>query len=430
MTAQNQRVLSAAETGFEEAFAATHGKQSDGLGEARRAAMARFEATGLPHRRIEEYHYTDLKAKLRSAFALSAKAEIVAPGAVGEVETQGRLVFVNGRFDAALSNVEALAGKISVSAWAEEMGAEKAEVQAHGAAAFPRADALVDLNTAFVQGGATITVAGGEKLEKALEIVHVAKGEGASFSRIDLVVEAGADVLVLESYQGDSGAYLRNTLTTLEVGDNAKLTWVKLQEEAESATHLASATANLGKGAELSQFLLDAGSGLSRSQFAVAFNGEGSNAALRGVSLLKGDSHADITLSVDHKVPECNSREYFKAIVDDKARSVFQGQILVKPDAQKTDGQMMVQSLLLSESAEVNVKPELEIFADDVQCAHGSTTGEIDEDLLFYLRARGIPEKEARKILILAFLGEVIDELDDERVGPLLTSRISNWLHV
>ncbi|WP_068083176.1 Fe-S cluster assembly protein SufD [Polycladidibacter stylochi] len=425
MTAQNQRVLSAAETGFVEAFAATHGKQSDGLSEARRAAMARFEAAGLPHRRIEEYHYTDLKAKLRSAIALSARAEVAAPGALGEVETQGRLVFVNGRFDAALSNVEALAGKISVSAWAE-----KAEAPAHDTAAFPRADALVDLNTAFVQGGATITVAGGEKLEKAVEIVHVAKGEGASFSRIDLVVEAGADVLVLESYQGDSGAYLRNTLTTLEVGDNAKLTWVKLQEEAESATHLASASANLGKGAELSQFLFDAGSGLSRSQFAVAFNGEGSNAALRGVSLLKGDSHADITLSVDHKVPECDSREYFKAIVDDKARSVFQGQILVKPDAQKTDGQMMVQSLLLSESAEVNVKPELEIFADDVQCAHGSTTGEIDEDLLFYLRARGIPEKEARKILILAFLGEVIDELDDARIGPLLTSRISNWLHV
>ena len=170
------------------------------------------------------------------------------------------------------------------------------------------------------------------------------------------------------------------------------------------------------------------GASISRSQTFVTYSGENARAGLFGATMVRGKQHADIALSVDHAVPNGASRELFKAVMDGRSEGVFQGRIIVRPDAQKTDGRMMTQGLLLSEDASFFVKPELEIFADDVQCAHGATSGEIDEDILFYLLSRGIPRAEAETLLVTAFLAEAIEGLGDEAIGDAFEEISRNWL--
>lgn len=263
-----------------------------------------------------------------------------------------------------------------------------------------------------------------------IEIVRYTDGtEVSSYTSTRVEIGAGAKALFIESFEGESAAdYQSNTFTQINIGDNADIHWLKLQVESEKAQHIETLSIELGAKVNFQHFIYNEGSALSRAQLFVELKGEGTHAGLRGISLLKDAQHADITLYVNHAVPECDSREYYRTVVDDKARAVFQGKIIVEPGAQKTDGQMMIKSLLLSDTSEINVKPELEIFADDVQCAHGSTTGDIDEDLLFYLMARGIPEDLARKILILAFLSEAIEEFEEERSVEILEAMTRKWL--
>jgi Fe-S cluster assembly protein SufD len=194
------------------------------------------------------------------------------------------------------------------------------------------------------------------------------------------------------------------------------------------ATNITSASFTVGAKAHLTTFNMTSGGGLSRYQGHLSFAGEGSEVTANGVNLLKGRQHADTTLFLDHAVPHCASREIFRAVVDDRAHSVFQGRIIVKPKAQKTDAKMMTRALLLSDEAEADNKPELEIFADDVTCGHGATTGALDESLLFYLRARGLSEKEAQALLIQAFVGEAIESIASDDLRELAISTAQRWL--
>jgi Fe-S cluster assembly protein SufD len=192
--------------------------------------------------------------------------------------------------------------------------------------------------------------------------------------------------------------------------------------------HVSSLMAAIGAGARFNDFTYNAGGGVVRNQLFVRFDGEGTLANIRGASLLRGRQHADTTLVVDHKVGGCQSREVFKAVLDDESRGVFQGKIIVRPKAQKTDARMMTQALLLSDEAEADNKPELEIFADDVQCGHGATSGALDENLKFYLMARGIPEPEAESLLVQAFVGDAVEGIEHAGLRDALMEHVVAWL--
>jgi Fe-S cluster assembly protein SufD len=209
---------------------------------------------------------------------------------------------------------------------------------------------------------------------------------------------------------------------------NSAIHHLKLQREALETIHLNVWAANVGADARYNAFQVSMGAALARNQVYVRFDGENAATDISGATLARGTQHCDTTLVVEHNVPSCESRELFKLVLNDESRGVFQGKIVVAPNAQKTDGKQMSQALLLSETAEFDSKPELEIFADDVVCGHGATSGQIDEELLFYLRARGLPEAQARALLIQAFVGEAFEALDDEEIADAFTAVAAEWL--
>jgi Fe-S cluster assembly protein SufD len=214
----------------------------------------------------------------------------------------------------------------------------------------------------------------------------------------------------------------------LSIGDGVDLAHVRLMADSADAVNISSGIFTVGAKAKYNLFNMTSGGALNRFSGLVTLKGEGSELNVNGVNLLKGTQHGDTTLVVDHAVPHCTSREIFRAVVDDRAHSVFQGRIIVRPNAQKTDGKMMTRALLLSDEAEADNKPELEIFADDVTCGHGATSGALDDSLLFYLRARGLPEKEAQALLIQAFVGEAIEGIADDDLREAAMASAQRWL--
>ena len=277
---------------------------------------------------------------------------------------------------------------------------------------------MIALNTAFMTDGAVVRIAEGAQLDKPLLLVFARAGKEARLVTTRNIVELGdgAHATVIEAHVTLPGAApgQANTLSEVSLGDGAQLAHVKVhagRRDREPSGHLAG---DARAAATYRAFQLTAATALVRNTLFATFKGEGAKLDISGAFLGRGAEHIDTTLVVDHAVPRCESRELFKGVLTDRARGVFQGKVIVRPDAQKTDGKQMAQVLMLSEDAEFDSKPELEIHADDVVCGHGSTAAEIDEDLLFYMRARGIPVAEARALLIESFIGEAIDKVEDE----------------
>jgi len=293
-------------------------------------------------------------------------------------------------------------------------------------------DPMVALNSAMMTDGLVIEVANGAALAQPLHIVHIASGglPAAMFTRSLVTIGGAASATLVESYIAAEGAkaYQVHDALMLAVGDGARLDHVRLIEDSREAFNISSSVVTLGAKAHFNTFGMTSGSHVSRYQAVIAFAGEGARVETNGVNLLNGRQHADTTLFLDHAVPNCASREIFRAVVDDRGHSVFQGRIIVRPKAQKTDAKMMTRALLLSDEAEADNKPELEIFADDVTCGHGATTGALDESLLFYLRARGLSETAAQALLIQAFVGEAIESIANEPLRELAISAAERWL--
>jgi Fe-S cluster assembly protein SufD len=242
-------------------------------------------------------------------------------------------------------------------------------------------------------------------------------------------VGSRARAMVIESHEGVAGCDCQvNTALELTVGDEAHVDHIKITGEGAGSIHVSTLMAAVGARARFNEFLFTSAGAMVRNQLFVRFEGEGTVAGIRGASLIRGDQHADTTLVAEHAAAGCASREVFKSVVDDEGRSVFQGKIIVRPQAQKTDAKMATHSLLLSPDAEADSKPELEIFADDVQCGHGATVGALDEDLLFYLQARGIPSKEAEALMIQAFVGEAIEGIEHAGLRDTLIEQVAAWL--
>jgi len=285
------------------------------------------------------------------------------------------------------------------------------------------------LNAAMATDGVLITVNAAARLAKPLHLVHVAtRSSAAVYTRSTLRLGDGASATLLESFISADGAqsYQINDAIIVWLGEAAELQHVRLMADAVDAINVSSAIFTVG--GRLNTFNMTSGGAVSRYQGFVTLCAEGAEVATNGVNLLNGRQHADTTLFMDHAVPNCTSREIFRAVVDDRGHSVFQGRIIVRPKAQKTDAKMMTRALLLSDDAEADNKPELEIFADDVTCGHGATSGALDENLLFYLRARGLPEKQAQALLIQAFAGEAIESIADEGLRERATAAALRWL--
>jgi Fe-S cluster assembly protein SufD len=244
-----------------------------------------------------------------------------------------------------------------------------------------------------------------------------------------VTVEEGASLTLIESFHGPAEIdYQVNTALELNVADRAQVDHVKIGKDGDKALHLSAVMAAVGKEAMLRDFTLALGGLVTRNQLFLRLDGEATRLSVNGANLLRGRQHVDTTMVVDHVAVGCEGREKFKSVLDDEARAVFQGKIIVRQAAQKTDAKMATNALLLSEEAEADNKPELEIFADDVQCGHGATSGALDEELLFYLQARGVPYKEAEALLIQSFVGEAIETVENETLREALIGLTDEWL--
>ncbi len=370
---------------------------------------------GLPTRRIETWHYTDLRRLLTTvpAYDDSARASALAP----LVEGSPVLALLNGAVSKPVAiegvTVSPVADKLSDGTYAPALGAQAAD------------DAIGALNSAFVADGWLLDIAAGTKLEKPIELQNVQAG-GQAHARFAVKVGAGVAATIVERQAGSADA-LVSSVDNVVIGDDSEVTWLIVQEQPDSVTHLGQFNAWIGRNAKLTLFVMNAGGKLVRQEIRVAAKGEGGEFTLRGVNLLAGDTHTDVTMVLDHEVPHTSSTEVIRNVVTGKAHGVFQGRINVRQYAQKTDAKMACNTLLLSDDGEFSTKPELEIFADDVVCGHGATVTEIDRDHLFYLMARGIEEKTARGLLVKAFVAEVIEEMEDEAIVEALEQRLVDW---
>ncbi len=433
----------AAERGILDAFEGSSGSLPGNgwVSKVRGEAVAWLDAQGLPTRRVEAFKYTDLRERIKEVWApLSGAAVEVS---VAQLDTAlgplaaldgPRVVFVDGVFNAALSRTAEFGEVVEQMPLAPLLG--KAPAWLEGKFAPGRlgdATAMTALNTAFMSDGLMIKIKPGKAVSKPVLVVSVRASAAPSTiaSRNIVAMEAGSSMTMVEAYVAVAGAASKGIvsgLTDVTVADGAKLAHIKCAIDGSSASHLSNVAAKVGADASYRVFQLTAGPQLARNDLTVEMAGTGSKLDISGAFLARGTAHIDTTLVVDHKVPHCESRELFKGVLADRARGVFQGKIIVRPGAEKTDGKQMARALLLSQDAEFDSKPELEIYADDVACGHGATVTEPDENLMFYCRSRGIPEAQARGLLIEAFIGEAIEKIEHEAVREALMELARRWL--
>jgi Fe-S cluster assembly protein SufD len=407
------------------------------VADTRQKAFEAYERAGLPHRRIEDWKYTDLRALMREVLPMAAAPDasaLIRAGAalkLHAIDGVRKLVLADGVFAPKLSDLSSLEKGLSIRTLRETLEAGGTALHAQLFAP-DNSNPMVALNSAMMTDGLVIEVADGALLTQPLHIVHIATGgtPAAMFTRSLLRLGKSASATLVESYIATDRAdiYQVHDSLVVSIGDNSRLDHIRLVEDSREAFNISSGVVTLGAHAHYNTFGMTSGSSVSRYQATIAFAGEGSKVETNGVNLLNGRQHADTTLFMDHAVPNCSSREIFRAVVDDRGHSVFQGRIIVQPKAQKTDAKMMTRALLLSDEAEADNKPELEIFADDVTCGHGATTGALDESLLFYLRARGLSEKEAQALLIQAFVGEAIESIVNDDLRELAVGAAERWL--
>ena len=389
----------------------------------RRAAIDRFAALGFPTPKNEDWHFTSVAPIADGTFRAlpGGPARSVRLAAV-DVEPFTfarpdwiRLVFVNGRYDAALSGSAARPAGVTVTDLARAWREQPEVLERHvGKVADYQRTAFTALNTAFMRDGALIQLAPNVELETPIHLVFVSTPEAAgSASHVRTLIVAGhhARATVIESYVSLGGAngYFTNAVTEAVLGEGATLAHLKLQTESERAFHVGTLQAHQGRDSHLVSFSYAAGGELARTNVYTLLAGEGSGATLHGLYLLDGAQHVDQQTRIEHASPNTFSREVYKGILDGSSHGVFNGQVFVRPEAQKTDGKQENNNLLLSAQARIDTKPQLEIFADDVKCTHGATVGRLDEMALFYMKSRGIGAEQARKLLTYAFAAGVIE---------------------
>jgi Fe-S cluster assembly protein SufD len=410
------------------------------VAQLREDSFRAFNLSGLPHRRVESWHYTDLRSLMREGLPLAAAPLPKARDALRQQFSaagvpEQRLVLADGFFVAELSSD--LPSGMTVRSLSSVLTEGRPDLIAMLASQdLASKDPILCLNAALMQDGVVIEIAPGVIVPEPVHLLHITASQApvARFYRSLLLVGAGASIRLAESCQAESVTLAEpagqiNSCLIVSIGDEATLSHTSaLTSKAPRRLHIESLLARIGKRAKFDSFALISGTGVVRRQMVVRLEGAGSEAMLSGVSLLGGQEHADTTLRIEHAAQACLSRETFKYILDDQATGVFQGRIEVAQGAQKTDGKMLCKSILLSDVATMNTKPELEIFADDVACGHGATCGGLDTDQLFYLQTRGLPFAEAEALLLEGFAGELVDAIGHKHLVEHLRGAISAWL--
>ena len=413
-----------------------NGESQSDLHRLRQAAMESFEGIGFPTTRNEEWRFTNVApiAKLDLKPALSYASLGVTREHIKSFSyaTMHRLVFVNGHYSPEFSEVGSLpAGVVCGSLGAAVRTGDKRLVDGLGRTVKMDETPFVSLNTAFLQDGAFIYVPDGIQLNGSIHLLFIAAGAEATLvsPRNLLIVGNRSEVSVVESYVSLTGAmYLTNAVTEIVAGDESVIEHDKLQNESLSAFHVAMIQGILGRRTRFTSNSIAIGGSIVRNNVAVVLNAEHSECTLNGLSLGTGTQLIDNHTSIDHAKPNCSSHELYKSILDGKSRGVFNGKIFVRQDAQKTDAKQTNKTLLLSEEAAIDTKPQLEIFADDVKCTHGATVGQLDAEQLFYLRSRGIDNMMAKDILTFAFASDVVDRVHVDPLKAQLESLVHGRL--
>jgi Fe-S cluster assembly protein SufD len=400
-------------------------------------AMGAFSAVGLPTQKRESWKYTNLRGLQK--LALDEQSFVPRPISIDRAPSllpagsAYRMVFVNGLFRSELSDLSGLPEGVtlgSIADLAETRPESLQDLLSNQAADGDQP--LVDLNTALMSDGLLLRLEAGSKLGRVLEVVHVNSAESgvlAHNGRNLISLADGSEATILEHHIGlDDAPCFINLATDVTLGDGAVLRHYRIQAEGAKTLHTSTVNGQLAGNSFYDAFTLTIGAELSRSETNMKLTAEGARCHLNGGYLMRGQQHCDTTTVIEHLAPQTSCREVFKGVLDDRARGVFQGRIVVHPHAQQTDGHQLNRVLLLSDNAEINAKPELEIHADDVKCSHGCSAGEVDHDALFYLRSRGLSETAAKSLLIRAFLADSVSEMDQEDLQPVFLEKISDWL--
>jgi Fe-S cluster assembly protein SufD len=393
--------------------------------------MTRFEELGFPGTKNEDWHFTSVAPIVERGFAplTSRTGEVtaaqLAPFSFGATDWH-TLVFVNGRFNAELSRTAALPDGVQVMPLERAYDELPLLLEQHvGRITSMDAHTFTALNTAFINDGAVVHVQADVEVARPIHLLFVSDRDavdGVAQPRNLIVLDRFAKATVIESYATvarGAGAYFTNAVTEATIGDGATLTHLKLQRESAQAYHVGTLDVRQARDSHLFSFSFAIGARLSRTNIYTELRGEGCGATLNGLYLGDDEQHMDHQTRIEHVAPNCYSRELYKGILDGSAHGVFNGKVYVHPEAQKTDGKQTNQTLLLSEKAQIDTKPQLEIFADDVKCTHGATVGRLDETSLFYMKSRGVNARTARELLTYAFAADVLEtiELAEVREG-------------
>jgi len=433
---------------FGEDFATQQDRATAGtpawLQRLRANAWQRFEEVGFPSVKDEEWKYTNVAAIAKADFKLGGLSESSSGGArpeelasLGSPETSdSQLVFVNGKLRSDLSSVSGLTQEAVVISLSEAIADERySEIVRTNLARHADfvANGFTALNTAFISEGAFVHIPKGVVVETPIQLLFITDAAGtsaASFPRVVFVAEENSSATLIESYiSTDDSAYFTNAVVEIALKEGARLEHYKVQRESQAAFHVATTQADLGPNSSYDSTTITFGAALSRHDYGVTMDHEGAECWVDGLYLVGEGQHTDTHSVIDHRKPHCTSHQLYKGILDGKSRAVFNGKVFVRHDAQKTDAMQTNKNLLLSPEARVDTKPQLEILADDVKCAHGAAVGQISEDELFYLATRGIHPDLARNLLTYGFAEEVIGKIKVESIREQLDEAVLNRLN-
>ncbi|HCP01571.1 MAG: Fe-S cluster assembly protein SufD [Alphaproteobacteria bacterium] len=403
----------------------------------RNAGAQCYTDHGLPVRRDEYWRYTNLNSLRDERFQLASADPLIGLPPLPHPSVSGlasyRIVLVNGRVQPKLCMLDGMPDGVLITDLGGILVAAPERLEPHlGRVVSLKDMPMAALNTAFLQDGMAVFIDEEIVLDKPVHLISItAPGEGAMMvqPRHLVVMDKGAQATLIETHiSAAGGSSFNNIVTELQVAENARLNHFVFQGESETSVHLSGTAVALSAGAYYESFVLQGGAAIGRSEIRAYLNGPGADCRLDGVYLATGNQLVDNTTYIEHAAPECRSHQVYKGVLGGQSRGVFQGKTHVTRGAQQTDGRQLSQALLLSPRAEINVRPELEIYADDVKCSHGATAGELDENAVFYLVSRGITRPDARRMLIEAFLSQAISEISLRPVGEGFSTHIQQWL--
>jgi Fe-S cluster assembly protein SufD len=391
------------------------------MGQARDSAMAQFERLGFPTTKIEQWRFTSVAPIAERTFALAKDG--IAAGGIPQTQALSapiaHAVCVNGRFAPQLSRLDGLPKGVQLVGLEAAIASHPTLVEPYLAKlSLTQTNAFTSLNTAFLRDGLVLIIPARAVIEQPIEVTFASVSEGGgsvSHPRFLIVAGEASQATVLERYSGKGGAFT-NAVSEVWVGPNAVVDHYKLQEEPADSFHIAGMFLHCARGGTFSSHSLTFGGGLVRNDVVATLAGEGIDCTLNGLYVGRGTQLIDNHTTIDHAMPHCGSHEIYKGILGDRARAVFNGKIIVRPDAQKTDAKQTNKALLLSDEANINSKPELEIFANDVKCTHGAAIGQLDDAAMFYLRSRGLGVSESRAMLVHAFAGDILNRV---KIAPV-----------